>query len=174
MVVACGLLVVAAGGVAIWRSVDRLDEAWARHTVVQGEMTDLEAMIGARLDEAVGVVGLDSSAPTSDADLQAQLGDLFDWAGVHDDGLGDEVMALERELFEAAEASGTVDERRLARLESALRDLDRRTVQPTNDAARAAHDTARRTIAVVLVLLAGSLGAAAWLHRIRRPTGTSP
>jgi hypothetical protein len=163
------LVVGALGGMAVWRAVDRLDEEWARHAVVQGEMADLETVIGARLDEAVGMTGLDSGAPTGDTELRAQLDDLLAWVGVADDGyLADEVTSREAELIEDAEASGAVDERLLYRLESALRELERAKVRPAASDAHAAHDTARLTVVVVLVLAAGLGGSAVWLGRILR------
>jgi hypothetical protein len=168
VVLVCCLLAGVLGGMAVWRAVDRLDEAWARHAVVRGEMADVEGIIDARLDAAVGVVGLDSGFPTGDDDLEAQLDDLFEWAEVQPDGLRDDVTSRERELTEVAEANGAVDERRLVRLESALRELDRQVVRPTADAAQAAHQTARRTVLVVAASLAGLLGAAAWLGRRQR------
>lgn len=173
VVLVCGLLAGALGGMAVWRAVGRLDEAWVRHAVVRGDRADLKAIIGARLDEAVGVVGLDSGFPTGGTDLAAQLDELLDRAEVRDDGLRDEITAREQELVDGVEASGAVDERRLVRLESALRELDRRVLRPTADAVQAAHHTARRTVIVVLVLLAGLSGAAAWLGRILRTADTS-
>jgi hypothetical protein len=163
------LIVGVVGGMAVWRAVDRLDEEWARHAVVQGEMADLEAVIRARLDETVGMTGLDSGAPTGDTELQAQIDDLLAWAGVADHGdLTDHVTSREAELVEATEARGAVDERLLSRLDSALRELERATVRPAADDAHAAHDSARRTVVVVLVLTAGLGGAAAWLGRTLR------
>ena len=169
---ASALLVGVLGGVAVWRAVDRLDDAWGRHAVVQGEMADLEAVIGARLNEAVGVVGLDSGFPTDDLELQAQLDDVFDGAGTSDAALGEEVITREAELVDAAEANGAVDERLLFRLESTLRELDRQVTRPTGDAAQAAHDASRRTVVVVVVLSAGLGGAAAWFGRMRRAQET--
>ena len=172
------LLVGVLGGVAVWRAVDRLDDAWGRHAVVQGEMADLKAVIGARLNEAVGVVGLDSGSPTDDPELQAQLDEVFEWAGTRDAALGEDVIAREAELVDAAEASGAVDERLLSRLESTLRELDREVTRPTSEAAQAAHDDARYTVVVVVVLSAGLGGAAAWLGRRLRaqeaPAGNEP
>jgi hypothetical protein len=169
VVLALAVITAALGGVAVWRAIDRLDDEWARHAVVQGEMADLERVIGARLDDAVGVAGLDSGALTDDTDLQAQLDDLVAWAQVTDEGdLVEEVTTREAELIEATRASGAVDERLLFGLESALRELDGMTVRPAADAAHAAHDTARRTL-VIVVVLSGGLGcAAAWLGRILR------
>jgi hypothetical protein len=168
------LVVGALGGMAVWRAVDRLDEEWARHAVVQGEMADVEAVIRARLDETVGVTGLDSAFPTDDTELQTKLDDLRAWAGLaDDDGLADEVTRRDAELIEAAEASGAVDERLLYRLESALRELDRATVRPAAADAHTARDSARRTVVVVLVLAAGVGCAVTWLGRIRR-TQDSP
>jgi hypothetical protein len=95
------VVVGALGGMAVWRTVDRLDEEWARHAVVRGEMADVEAVIRARLDETVGLTGLDS--------------------------------------------------------------------RPAADDAHTAHDSARRTVVVVLVLAAGLGCAVTWLGRIRRP-----
>lgn len=71
--------------------------------------------------------------------------------------------------LDAAEASGAVDERLLSRLESTLRELDREVTRPTSEAAQAAHDDARYTVVVVVVLSAGLGGAAAWLGRRLRP-----
>jgi hypothetical protein len=175
-VVLVAILVIGVlGGVAVWGAVDRLDEAWARHAVVQGEMADLEAVIGARLDETVGVTGLNSGWSTDDTEVRAQLDDLLAWAGVADGGdLGEEVTGSEAELIEAAEVSGAVDERLLYRLESALRELDGATVRPAADDAQAAHDSARRTVVVVLVPVAGLGCAAAWLGRIHRTQNPPP
>jgi hypothetical protein len=169
VVLALAVITAALGGVAVWRAIDRLDDEWARHAVVQGEMADLERVIGARLDEAVGVAGLSSGAPTNDTELQAQLDDLVTWAGVTDEGdLRDEVTTREAELTEATRASGAVDERLLFGLESALRELDRTTVRRAVDAAHAAHDTARRTLVIVVVLSAGLGCAATWVGHILR------
>jgi len=134
-------------------------------------MMDLEAIIDARLDEAVGVAGLRSGAPTGDDDLEAQLEDLYDWAGASADELAGEVVAREGDVVGAAETTGAVDERRLVRLDSAMRGLDRRLVDPTEDAARAAHDTARRTLVAVIAAVTGLAGVAAWLGHALRAVG---
>lgn len=165
-VVAAAVVGAVVGAVAVWVAVDRLDDRWARHAVVQGEMADVRSIIGARLDEAVGVSGLDTSFPTGDTDLQAQIDDLLTWAEVSDDdGLTDVVLTREADLVEATTASGSLDERLLVPLETALRELDRATVRPTADAAQAAGDTARRTLLIALAVPAALAALALWLGR---------
>lgn len=91
----------------MWGAVDRLDDRWARHAVVQGEVADVRSVIGARLAEAVGVSGLDASFPTGETDLQAQIDDLLTWAEVSDDdGLTDLVITREADLVEAGHEAG--------------------------------------------------------------------
>lgn len=171
-IVALAVVGAVVGAVAVWRAVDRLDDRWARHAVVQGEMADVRSVVGARLDEAAGVAGLDSSFPTADTDLQAQIDDLLAWAEVSDDdGLTDVVVTREADLVEATTAGGSVDERLLVPLEGALRDLDRATVRATADAARAAGDTARRTLLVALAVPAALAVLAVGLGR--RGDGTA-
>jgi hypothetical protein len=165
-VMASAVVTAVVGTLAVWGAVDRLGDRWARHAVVQGEMADVRSVIGARLDEAVGVAGLDASFPTGDTDLQAQIDEVLTWAEVSDDdGLTNVVITPEADLVEATTASGSVDERLLVPLEIALRELDRATVRPTADAAQAAGDTARRTLLIALAVPAALAALAIWLGR---------
>lgn len=172
LAIVSGLVVTVLGGGAVWRAVDRLDEAWARYVVVQGEMQDLRAILGARLDEAGGQTGLDLGTPTTDEALQDQFDELFEWAEVEATDIEDVVDARESDVLDSAGSDGVADEQLITGLDSALRDLDREVVRPVSNAAHDERDTARATVVVVFVLSAALWGAVALFAR--RATRRNP
>lgn len=172
--VGLGLLVSVVGGFFVWRAVDAQDQDWKDHAASVREFSDLQSMLGARLEEATGNAGIDARFPSDDEALQAQLDGLVARAPDRGDAelLAEAIQATEKEVRSDAEADGAADERLLTDLDRDLRELERAVIRPLGDEARGSADSARNTALVVIALsIALWLAVGVLLRRGIQPNG---
>ena len=147
-----GLLVALVGGFFVWRAVDRQDQAWTDYAASLREFSDLQSMLGSRLEESTGNAAIDARFPSGDENLQEQLDGLVARASDRQDAelLAQAIRDSEREVRADAAEDGAADERLLSDLDGDLRELERVAVRPLGEDARSSADVARRTAVVVV------------------------
>lgn len=174
-VVGLGLLVSVIGGFFVWQAVDNQDRAWKNYAASLREFSDLQSMLGARLEKATGHAGMDARFPSEDESLQEQLDGLVARAPDRQDAerLADAIRDTEKDVRADAAADGAADERLLTDLDGDLRELERTVIRPLGDHARTSADSARRTTLIVVVLSIGLWLAVGWLllGRHTQPNG---
>jgi hypothetical protein len=156
-----GMTLVAAlvGALLSWLAIDRLDDAGRRLALVQSDVGDVDRLIDARIEEAVGTTGLDTGTPGAADQLHVLLADMAMRAGVPA-GRATDIEDMVDALVTGAGPGDSVDEERLLVLRGAVGDLGEEALAD----AVADLDQARRTgvvTAVTGILLVAALATAA-------------
>jgi hypothetical protein len=168
------LVVALVGMLACWTRVDRLDQAGRTMALVWANVGGVDMLVGARIDEAAGVNGLNSVPPGGVEDgMEARLNALAEVAGVEADR-GTEITDRFAEMVAEADDDGRIDGSALFSLTEAI---DRLTSQALDEAA-ADLDDARQsalvTVTVSFILVAALATLATTVQRsLHRPRGSA-
>jgi hypothetical protein len=156
-----GMTLVAAlvGALLSWLAIDRLDDAGRRLALVQSDVGDVDRLIDARIEEAVGTTGLDTGPPGTADELHVLLADMAGRAGLPA-GRAADIEDMVDALLTGVGTAASVDEEKLFVLRGAVGDLGEEAL----DDAVADLAKARRTAVVTAVtgiLLVAALATAA-------------